>query len=136
MNWAYIAGFFDGEGCIRVARAKLGIGITLQIVQVTEHVEVLNEIAAFLKGLNVEAIVNDEKFVRNPRWRPVSNLTIRRRDSVMTFLRGVLPYIYVKKVSAQDALRFLRMYPSLRYNRLLMSEGQMRRRRTANANLT
>jgi hypothetical protein len=127
MNWAYIAGLFDGEGCVRVSRSKLGIGITLQIVQVTQHAAVFYEMATFLKALGVEAIVVNESFLRNPKWKPVSNLTIRRRESVMAFLRGVLPYLYIKKVSCQDALRFLRMYPSLKYNRLLMSEAQTRR---------
>jgi intein/homing endonuclease len=131
VNWSYIAGFFDGEGCIRVARSKMGIGVTVQLVQVTEHVEVLEAIASFLKVLGINAVIVNEKFVRNPKWRPVSNLTVRQRESVMAFLRGVLPYLHVKKVSAQDALRFLRMYPSLRYNRLLMSEGQVRRYKQA-----
>ena len=56
MNWEYIAGFFDGEGCIYIKNSK----VRLQLTQ--KPIEVLVIIQKFLKENDINSFI-----VRNKR---------------------------------------------------------------------
>jgi hypothetical protein len=127
INWAYIAGFFDGEGNIRKNRFDRSVGINAKITQAGKRGEkVLNEIREFL---SLEGIYSIVKLTRRKggTWQECYELLIDRRVDALKFLSSMYPYLHVKKVEAQDHLRFHKIFPPLRYNRMLMSEGQYTR---------
>jgi hypothetical protein len=128
MNWAYIAGFFDGEGSICFSRrsgsakntAMWGVP-TVQIVQCGDGGKsVLEEIRQFLESKEINGRVDfDAAHLEQKENQPIRRrkakyrLSVQSRQGVLAFLRGVMPYTRVKRVLSQDVLRFLTLCPSL-----------------------
>lgn len=115
MTWAYLAGFFDGEGHVGMDRNR-GYGYSPRIVlpQSGERGrKVLEKIAVFLvqQGLRSPAISVSPpvKLSKLPIWR----LYISSRHEATLFLRGILPYLQVKHIEAQDMLRHMQVFPAL-----------------------
>jgi hypothetical protein len=115
MTWDYIAGFFDGEGTICTkSRACRGIGFTVQISQVNS--DVLYQISDFLTARRAKNSVRRYHYTNKKfGWKqPQHRLVLTNRGSVEIFLKGLQGRLVVKKQFCEDALRFMRMYPSLR----------------------
>lgn len=119
MSWEYIAGFLDGEGCISMCANKarpnaLNLQVTLNQTG-SEGFAVLSEIKEFLAQWGVKSYLrlNNSPSRQNPRYRPMWALSIMGRDACTSFLRSVFPYIHVKKVKAQDTLRYLVIFPRI-----------------------
>ena len=114
MNWPYVAGFFDGEGCLHGieigGKGKSRFRITISQTQK----EVLDEIAEFLQGQFVDAYVLRHK-PKQPKahWKPCWNVWITKQQSVANFIAGVFPYLRVKKQRAEDYRRLCLMIPRL-----------------------
>lgn len=110
MNWAYIAGFFDGEGH---AGIPFGVGNTIH-VGMTQAGEIglltLGEIREFLEQGGVRSRV--EKHREHDGRKDVYRLLIRPLDA-RRFMLAVLPYLRVKRTLVHDLLRFSKVYPSL-----------------------
>jgi hypothetical protein len=110
---AYIAGFFDGEGCVRAYTRPdrfTGCHSRIQIAQSGERGRiVLQEISRFLLTHGVISQVHVHKY-KNPKYLYGWYLQISRIECVKQFIRLVMPYLLVKKVEAQDTLRFLSMF--------------------------
>lgn len=115
LNWPYIAGFFDGEGCVSIhgngKSASPGFYPRLTMVQSgTRGHEVLSEIRDFCTtyGLKISKPIRSKqpKDCQIP-WV----ISISGRDSATGFLTHVLPYLQVKKTEAQDLLRAFKLYP-------------------------
>jgi len=100
MNWQYIAGFFDGEGCIMYGMGQNSISIT------QKRNKVLYDIQKFLFGNDLQSHVYTTKSTG------VSRLCISKTADTVRFLEGIFPYLIVKKVEAQDMLRNCKLYPS------------------------
>ena len=116
MNWSYIAGFTDGEGCIGCRQSgKWGFYYPVSLAQSgCEGLEVLREIATFLEKEGVTAKVYTRKAPLTGFSKRIQHsLYVGQRSSVEKFLRGVLPFLRVKRLKAQDALRMLTIYPML-----------------------
>ena len=115
MNWAYIAGFFDGEGSLGLN--KLGANSNCWRVSLAQGtVPVLEEMKCFLEeeGISSRLELNTNLFhMSTKNHKSVHQLRITVRADVVKFCRGVLPYCIVKKTVVQDAIRFLRIYPPL-----------------------
>lgn len=113
MNWSYVAGFFDGEGNIHMSfggRCKTRIAI----YQSGERgLVILKEIARFLaeEDMIESRIVTSDRSSKG--WKEMHQLAITQRDCVRCFLSWILPYLRIKKVEAQDVLRYFRIYPQL-----------------------
>jgi len=99
INWAYIAGFFDGEGCIyhqydenrRMFRSK---------VQLTQREPlVLEEISKFLTAKGIAHVVKD--------YGIQFRLEIYRQYDIGKFLKGVEPYVIVKLKKTNEMLAWL-----------------------------
>ncbi len=86
MNWAYIAGFFDGEGSI----TKNANGYRIQVVQT--HEGVLQSMRVF-SGIGFVVQVTK----RQPHWKDCWVWGISRQDHVEKFLHHVRPYVVVKR---------------------------------------
>lgn len=109
ITWQYIAGFFDGEGCIVPHHASPQFAV--KVTQCDE--KVIDDIGYFLASHNIVAL----KYNSKPEWykfykKPIFNLHVNYREGSTRFLEHVFPYLRVKKQTAQDALRFMKVYPA------------------------
>ncbi len=116
VTWPYVAGFFDGEGCI----AHVNPGKISWRVSITQtDVHALDLVTEFLNSNGIKTFRhNDSKPFTGKSGhmgrRPCFSIWMGGRTGVVNFLSAVLPYLIVKKIQAQDLLRFLKMYPDLR----------------------
>ena len=101
-NWQYVAGFFDGEGSICVSPYRV---IKVDIAQ--KDITPLLIIQQFLQEHDLPT------FIHIQRSTGVHHLAIFKKESVRDFLRVIAPLLIVKKQQAEDAWRFLTMFPSL-----------------------
>ena len=133
MNWSYIAGFFDGEGSLWFARASTGGGIHAQITIGQSSELVLQKMAAFLVGHGILAKVSQRKKQEgNLQKKEFFVLYVTNLINVRKFLEGVMPYLVVKKVGAQDVLRYMRLYPAFTpQQRGRYAREESKRRKTA-----
>ena len=121
MSWAYIAGFLDGEGCISLCPNQARpLATNLQITMSQTGVEgfcVLSEIKEFLSEHGMKSYLrpnNSPSKRKHTTHREMWNLSLMARPSTVPFLRSVLPYLHVKKVKAQDCLRYMIIFPDRR----------------------
>ena len=123
MSWPYIAGFFDGEGCMHavggghmsgnrtLVRFKITISQTKNVGRDT-----LEEIAEFLRERNINAYVMKHRIAKHkikPHWHQCWDLMVGRMESIRLFVEGVFPYLRIKKSKAEDYRRMLILYPSM-----------------------
>lgn len=105
MNFAYIAGFFDGEGCVHAQPNIQAHRIT--IVQSAPQDAVLHRIKEFLEPLGVKASVRTTRHPyvgRNGLRASMTTLAVCNSASLIVFLSGIMPYLVVKKAKAEQAL--------------------------------
>lgn len=93
----YIAGFFDGEGCVRVANVRKFLVVRISIGQ--KFPRILNEIREYLSSGKVYK-----------RGSGSYNLIISRQSEVIDTLRIIIPHLIGKREQAELALDFLTSY--------------------------
>jgi hypothetical protein len=114
INWAYVAGFFDGEGTLitDVGSSR----IRPKIVFYQGKRAVLELIEEFFKGHGITSSIKEVDMgkYKAPRGakknKPQFRLLVFRRRSVEKLLKFMLPFLIVKEPGAQDCLRFIKMY--------------------------
>jgi len=118
MSWQYIAGFFDGEGCITTLTMKSGHKIPARITMGQsgrEGQSVLKEISGFLIKQGIRGSVSLPSYwppsKKGKNFKQMFYLVVNSKKGSIDFLRGVLPFLRVKRVQAQDNLRYLVLYP-------------------------
>lgn len=117
--WSYLAGFFDGEGHIGTRWS----GILWKITQSGEEGKCLllqvQDIFRNNCGLAGRITVRRLKIppnnlVKKPKHpRQYWELSVHHRDSVEFILKRLIPYLRIKRVTAQDVLRFCKIYPRI-----------------------
>jgi len=112
MNWAYIAGFFDGEGCLSLQTTRMNISL-YQSGDIGRAV--LSEMSEWLKGEDIESCLYHRKKFTLLSKKELWELRISSRRSQLLFLRGVLPYARVKRILIQDFIRYYTMFPPNRW---------------------
>ncbi len=123
MDYSYIAGFFDGEGCITMAMGS-SRHCTNPQVKITQADDigrkVLQEIQTFIhekdgikSSLRLAAPPKDGDSYRALRKKPIWIFNIHSRESVSRFVKRVFPYLIVKKTKSQDVVRFLTLFPAM-----------------------
>ena len=115
MNWAYLAGFFDGEGCVNMASRNDSFFARLTFSQSKDcGFTLLNEIREFLlaQGIKVGKVHKGgySPYTKRPSWQ----LQITARSGVFQMLNAMLPYLRIKRPAAQDALRTMLLFPTAR----------------------
>ncbi len=98
LTWQYVAGFFDGEGCI-MSNTKANGRIVKRVVISQKEDEVLYKIKDFLKNYGINGNLYKGKS------SGATNLDIRKMESVKLFLENVVDYLIVKKDKAREALK-------------------------------
>lgn len=130
MSWQYVAGFFDGEGSVGLYQTGgLGnsrFGLSIGQSERNGGYEVLCEIRDFLieHGVTTKSIA--KSCTSGRRGNPMFTLQLNKLESVRLFLAGTFPYLRVKKVVAQDILRYMKMYPSMLHIRLELKKSMGR----------
>jgi len=116
IDWTYIAGFFDGEGCVttHLNRARRGsFGTHVIISQSQERGRLLLEaIRDFMATHDIKGYVM--RVNRNSSQKPCWNLVVAARPSVERMLRHLSGRVIIKKVIVEDTLRFLKAFPCTR----------------------
>lgn len=114
IGWCWLAGFFDGEGCICLNTHALSWYVAIGQADKV----VLENIQIFLARQGIEAKIYDRKYTdlhyqNTYGKKPVYVMWVSRRRSNLTpFLNAILPYLQTnKKEQVQDALRMMRIFP-------------------------
>ena len=112
MNWAYIAGFFDGEGSVFPLMHNRRSPVVEISQSQTRGFLLLTEIQQFLGIHNILSTVKPLRARRSSLGkRPMYKLRIGHSNDALQFLQTAMPYLRVKRAEAQDVIRFHRMYP-------------------------
>jgi hypothetical protein len=111
INWAYIAGIFDGEGSLAMLISGSKMSPQITITQAgDEGVFLLRAIQNFLRAHDISSGFNKRPQIFKHR-KPVYRLYLNG-DDVLNFLRMVMPYLHVKRVLALDLLRYRSFFPA------------------------
>ncbi len=111
MSWQYIAGFFDGEGNVILFQTTDSPRLSPRIT-ITQFKDrggkLLDEIRAFLADSGIKC---NTPYHLNRTGNDDHRLVITGRSNVEGFIKGVFPYLHIKKVECQDCLRWLILHP-------------------------
>ena len=118
-NWKYVAGFFDGEGCIEIRSTRP----ILLITQAKREDAVLIKISEFLKSRGIRNILRPRKY-SNPRWLPQEQIEVLDWKSVRRCLIRLSPYLIVKKRKAISAIKCL---STRKFRQSLVPDSRMRK---------
>jgi hypothetical protein len=112
MSWTYIAGFFDGEGCIGFYPAKNTTRVLVEMCQAEPREHVLFEIQGFCasQGINLTHRV----VARRGNHAPTHKLYTVNRAVASEFLKRVEPYLHVKLLKAQEMIAWADENPTRR----------------------
>jgi hypothetical protein len=108
MNWSYIAGFFDGEGCISLQTTRMQVSIyqSGSIGQST-----LEEIQQWLTLEGIDSNLYHRKRFGTLSKKEMWELRISSRESQLKFLKSIRPYSRIKKILIQDCMRYFIIFP-------------------------
>jgi hypothetical protein len=122
MDIRYVAGLFDGEGCIRVNRQEFPNHIRYQLYAVMQMSDP-RPLAEMQKQF--EGSFHFGKLPLNPNHRPLHCWSVSSQKA-LRFLEMVLPYLIVKKQEAELAIEFQRGIQ--RWGKAGMTEAEIARR--------
>lgn len=127
LQYAWAAGFFDGEGCVHLQCDKTRRYFCLRVVIAQLDKRPLEKFCAMF-GLmeNIGVVFRTRRGVRHPYWR----LTISGRTA-SEVLKKMLPYLSLKREVVECGLELQSRIDSARnYNHLLsMSDDEIDERR-------
>jgi hypothetical protein len=108
-NWSYLAGLFDGEGCISICERKDAKGDNAFIfcIQITNtNTDLMKWLVSHFGGV----YYSQDGKSRKANWKPSYRWRVKGRKNEEEFLLGVLPYLVVKREQALLALEFVRLF--------------------------
>ena len=102
MAWAWVAGFFDGEGSISLYIRKCSID--LQVIFTQAYKALLDELSFFLThdqaALGIRMAIKDK---RNSAY----SLYVSSNHDVCTVLTRMLPHLRLKQIQAKATIDYL-----------------------------
>ena len=96
---AYLAGFFDGEGCINITVRGKVRQVVLRIMIVNTDLTILNAVQQAFGGYV------STRLQKNPTWKPFSRVTLSGM-AAFSLLELLAPYLVIKQPQVRLALRF------------------------------
>jgi hypothetical protein len=103
-DWAYAAGFVDGEGCIAVTRSFVPLRnrfyYSVHVVVANNQREVLDWMAANWSGWVVSVVARGRSSVTKDSWTWRGPTPANSKP----FLAGIRPYLRVKLPQCENAL--------------------------------
>ena len=135
--WAYVAGFFDGEGHLGTPVHGSCVMFLWKITQSgVKGQQLLDEIGqVFRERYKLAGSIRTKQIFPKPSnliKKPIApkdyyELHITKRASVEFIVRKLLPYLHIKRVVAQDLLRFCKLCPPLTSGMIVACETHCRR---------
>lgn len=128
MTWQYLAGFFDGEGCISIEKVGDGRN-TYRRVRITigqsepQHL-VIYAIADFLDDHGLHPRTYVQSYEHMSAAKPQHSLRLMRASEVRWFLEKMLPHLLVKEGQAREAIAFIQLGKTQRIAALQRRENQ------------
>ncbi len=114
VNWAYIAGFTDGDGCIsygvRVRNGWSNRWFCVRWGQTASNRMVIDEIAKFLHGKGIAARNVNVSVKKTRLGADYAELAVQRHEDVQAVLINMLPYLILKQGQAQEMLDVLTVW--------------------------
>lgn len=110
----YIAGYFDGEGCVRMCLSKTGSGGI--------HVFITNTYKPFL--IYLKDVYGGNTSLRTPeneRHKQCYQWRLSNKKDALIFLNDILPFLNEKKEQAELAIKYCLM-PDLKINRFTIDD--------------
>ena len=95
---AYIAGFFDGEGCVHIGGRRQNTTYNLEVTAANTNRDVLCFIQSSFDG-SIRGREDPRGYKKVYTWRVVSN-------QASSFLEAILPFLKVKYERAELAIEF------------------------------
>lgn len=105
MTDEYMAGLFDGEGCVCITKSGGRKSHGLRVSVAMTHAEVLQEIPKYYGGK-----VYGKYFRDNPNWKPQLQWGLSGQEAI-EFLNRIYPFLIVKKPHAEVAFQFEGLAP-------------------------
>lgn len=110
INWAYLAGFLDGDGWITSSKNKhcstirFYVGLTQKSTSKEEMYEILNYLLT--NGINANLYY---RCVRGSidKDTEMINIYIGGMSSILILLNHLLPFLLFKKKKAEDCIKYL-----------------------------
>jgi predicted transglutaminase-like cysteine proteinase len=102
LNWAYLAGFLDGDGWITISRGKNG-KISKYIAAICQSIkekEKMLKIFNFIQNNNIHCT-----FIERNNQSMI-NITISEQRSIVKFLKNIIPFLLIKKNKAIKAINY------------------------------
>ena len=96
---AYIAGFFDGEGCVHIGGRRQNTSYNLEVSISNTDKDILLWIQSIYGGYIKDVKKVKEHHTQCYNWRIVSNQAAK-------FLESILPFLNIKKFQAGVAIAF------------------------------
>lgn len=117
VSWAYLAGFTDGDGHIRVVdpregRAASGAWVRVGWTQAEANVPVLDAIGEFLERQGVSRFSRNKSVSISGRIFPAVELGVARQDEVYDVLSHLLPHLVLKADAAMRGIEVLELIRS------------------------
>jgi len=97
---AYIAGYFDGEGCIRIVQNKRDNGFGIHVFITNTHKPFLERMKDFFGGTVSVRNKSNENHRSIYQWR------ISNKKAANNFLKQIEPYLFEKQPQAKLAINF------------------------------
>jgi hypothetical protein len=99
INWAYVAGFFDGEGNLHMDKHTS----TVQLRFDNTCLEAIEKIREYIKCGTIS-----NRGRQKPHHKDRYRLTIANHLDVLHLLERMMPYLIVKKVAAQEMVSYIK----------------------------
>lgn len=127
-NWPYLAGIFDGEGCVHIADFKMHLANPdrqQQAYRLDIHITTTSkELAHWLvKEVGGKFYKREST---NPNWKDAYRWEISGRKNRERFFKGILPYLVIKREHALLALAFLDLSNTICPEKRALLSGKMR----------
>lgn len=108
MDWAYLAGFTDGDGCItRETSKRVYHYARIRWAQRADSSIVLDVTAEFLRSHGIKVTLRNFSVARKGHKYPQRELAITNAADTRTVLRELYPHLILKKARAAEALEIL-----------------------------
>src|SRR5688572_23342742 len=101
MNWSYIAGFFDGDGCVSIDVRQQKVYLIMSQKDVNS--DVLDDMAIFLEARGITCCMRISKH----RVCNLVNLSNTTNEGAHQMLKCLVKHLIVKQDKAQQALHYL-----------------------------
>jgi intein/homing endonuclease len=116
VNWAYLAGFTDGDGCVTVeyGRGNRYFFGRIRWSQKAAASQVLHEIADFLRSNDIKVTERNFSIATAGHKYPQMELAITNAEDTRRALTEMLPYLIVKRERAVQLLSVLNSVKALK----------------------